>query len=88
VTAVVRCAMSQRCPNHAWTGAAYHALAEAFEQFSVFTVDYSCGDTPGLCASREENGAMLKNGNRLRRWQEALSSLRGLRYRRMATTPA
>jgi hypothetical protein len=64
------------------------ALAEAFEQFSAFATDYPCGDTPGLCASREDFGAMLKNGERLRRWPEALSSLRGLRYRRIATTPA
>jgi hypothetical protein len=37
-------------------------LAEAFEQFSAFTADSPCGDTPGLCASREDTGATLKNG--------------------------
>ena len=34
---------------------------------------------PGLCASREDIGATLKNGKRLRRWPEALYSLRRLR---------
>jgi hypothetical protein len=37
-------------------------LPEALEQFSAFTADYPCGDTPGLCATREDTGAMLKNG--------------------------
>jgi hypothetical protein len=67
---------------------ACHALAAAFEQLSTFTADYPCGDTPGLCASREDTGAMLKNGKAPPALAGGAHSLRGLRYPRMATTPA
>jgi hypothetical protein len=63
-------------------------LAEAFEQFSAFTADYSCGDTPGLCASREDTGAMLKNGKAPPVAGRRRSTPSADCYPRMATTPA
>jgi len=43
---------------------------------------------PALCPSREDIGAMLKNGKAPpARRPEALNSLRGLRYPGMATKP-
>jgi hypothetical protein len=63
-------------------------LAEALEQFSTLTADYPCGDTPGLCAPARIPAQCSRTGKRLRRWPEALNSLRGLPYPRMATTPA
>jgi hypothetical protein len=59
------------------------------EQFSAFMADHSHEAARRVCAPATRLSAQCsRTGKRLRRWPEALNSLRGLRYPRMVTMPA
>ena len=89
MTAVVRWTMSQRCPNHVWMAAACQALAGAFEQFSAFTADHSHEAARRVSARPARILAQCsRTRKRLRPLAGGAQLPRGLRYPRMARTPA
>jgi hypothetical protein len=55
VTAVVRCAMSQRCPNHAWTGCLPVTRSQRRSTSSRPSRPTTHGDTPDLCAPSQSS---------------------------------
>src|SRR5215211_2341255 len=59
--------MSQRCPNHAWTGACMSPARRGVRvALGLHGRLPPCGDTPGLCASREDTAQCSRTGKRLR----------------------